>query len=101
MNNWKGWVEAGKKLAIFPQEKTSCPECNGGQLRVFDILLTHDTSEFERVMFCGTCGSHNSLKMNGAHKFVEIDLDLSEKELRIIEQVKQTYSFVKKSTRIT
>ena len=100
MNNWKGWVEAGKKLAIFPKEKTSCPDCTEGQLRVFDIPLTNDKSEFERVMFCGSCGSHNSLKMNDSHKFVETDFDLSEEELRILEDVKQSYSFAKKSNGI-
>jgi len=97
MSNWKGWVEAGKKLAIFPKEKVNCPDCSDGQLRVFDVPLENDKSEFERIMFCGTCGSHNSLKMNGSHKFIEVEFNLTDKERRILDDVKQAYSFTKRS----
>ncbi len=98
MSNWKEWLEAGKKLAIFPHSIVVCPECHSDNLKIFDVKLTEDCSQFERVMYCVHCKAHNSLKMNGKEKYVTPTLNCSDEEMEIINSIISTHSFTEKSS---
>ena len=59
----KKWIEAGKKLAINPDDKVPCPNCGHKYLDVFDVRNENNLQELERYMSCDACGSSNILRL--------------------------------------
>jgi transcriptional regulator NrdR family protein len=97
MSNWQAWLEAAKKLSVFSGSIVECPACKQGSLTVIDIPFVKDNSQFERVILCRKCGSHNSMRMNGIEKFTVFEYEcLSPEETTIIENVKKAYQFSEK-----
>jgi predicted RNA-binding Zn-ribbon protein involved in translation (DUF1610 family) len=59
----KGWVTAGKLLAVNAAAKVPCPACGQENLAVRDVVID-GTRKFERIMTCPNCQSCNVLFMN-------------------------------------
>ena len=48
-NEIKQWIEAGKRLAINPNDEILCPLCNKGILRVIDSNQMNEEGLMESI----------------------------------------------------
>jgi hypothetical protein len=57
------WLKAAKLLSRDPTKKVSCPERGDGILFVYDVVNREDSSQVERYLVCGVCGSWNVIRI--------------------------------------
>lgn len=57
------WIDAGKILANYPEEKVLCPQCGQNYLNVQDVRNENNPLELERIMCCTSCGAKNILRL--------------------------------------
>lgn len=58
------WEKVAILLSNDPLIEINCPKCGISSLEVKDIYNRADTTEFERIIYCKSCGAKTYLRMH-------------------------------------